>query len=165
MWRNNVCVCVCVCVLLSLNFETCGWNKTEPTPEANSIFATCQTSISLLCPVGLEFVHFSCICLFFTSFLFLSSASFCRGFMTTFLFPFPPGLLRKAFPADTYPLFIQNINHEIVTRSAFSFLIRPYTLFTYVPRKPHAKELNGFLSEKLLLYYCVYMRTKLYTDG
>jgi hypothetical protein len=77
--------------------------------------------------------------------------------MTTFLFPFPPGLLRKAFPADTYPLFIQNINHEIVTRSAFSFLIRPYTLFTYVPRKPHARELNGFLSKTLLLYYCVYM--------
>ena len=143
--------------LLSLNFETCGWNKTELTPEANSIFATCQTSISLLCPVGLEFVHFSCICLFFASFFFLSSASFCRGFMTTFLFPFPPGLLRKAFPADTYPLFIQNINHENVTRSAFSFPIRPYTVFTYVPHKPHARELNGFLSEKSLLYYCVYM--------
>jgi hypothetical protein len=92
-------------------------------------------------------------------FLFLSFFGyfFFRGFMTTFLFPFPPGLLRKAFPADTYPLFIQNLNHEIVTRNAFSFHIRPYTLFTYVPSKPHARQLNGFLSEKLLLYYCVYM--------
>lgn len=117
--------------------------------------------------MGLEFVHFSCICLFLSSFffffaflsLFLSSAFFFIEVYDDFFFllPFPPGFLRKAFPADIYPLFIQSINSEIVARRPISFLIRRYTLFTYALRNPHARELNGFPSENLLLFYCVYI--------
>jgi hypothetical protein len=70
-------------------FKVFGWNKTEFTPEARSIFTMCQFDFSAhtirLCPMGFGFVHFSCIvCSYLSvSFPFLFQFPFIGGFMTT----------------------------------------------------------------------------------